>query len=212
MAEVAVIAKDGKAMERLELPDERLRASVNLRLVAQVVRCFLAGQRRGTASTKTRGEVRATGRKPYRQKGTGRARAGSFASPIRRGGGVAFGPRPRDFSMTVPAKMRRRALKAAIADKVLAGLVTVVDRLEVPEPKTREMRRLLDVLDAGRRPLLVVKGPNADMRRSIRNIPGADMADYGSLNAYQVLSHGRLFFDRELEGALMGMFGEKRDE
>lgn len=208
MAEVAIVARDGKEMERLEFSEERLGAGINRELVAQVVRCFLANRRRGTASTKTRSEVRATGRKPYRQKGTGRARAGSFSSPIRRGGGVAFGPRPRDFSLSVSAKMRRSALKAVIADKVISRLVTVVDGIEIPEPKTREMRKLLEGLDAGRKPLLIVKGEKHDLRRSIRNISGADIADYRNINAYQVLSHGKLFFDRELESDLVKMLGE----
>ncbi len=208
MAEVAVISKDGKVLEKLEFSDEKVRSGINESLVAQVVRCHLASRRRGTASTKSRSEVKASGRKPYRQKGTGRARAGSAASPLWRGGGVAFGPKPRNFSISVPAKMRRGALKACIADRVLAGLVAVVDGLEITEPRTREMRKLLDGLDAGRKPLLVIKGKKQDMRRSIRNIPGADIADFGSLNAYEVLSHEKLFFDRDLAEALGKMLGE----
>ena len=208
MAEVAVVSRDGKVLEKLDFSDERMRSSVNESLVAQVVRCHLTARRRGTANTKTRSEVNASGRKPYKQKGTGRARAGSFASPIWRGGGIALGPKPRVFSNSVPVKMRRGALKACLADKVLSGLVTVVDGLEIAEPRTREMRKLLAGLGAGRKPLLVVKGAKPEMRRSIRNIPGADVADFGNLNAYEVLCHGKLFFDRELEPDLGKMLGE----
>ncbi len=208
MASVAIVARDGKELDRLDFSDEHLSSAINERLVAQVVRCFLANQRLGTASTKTRGEVRASGRKLYRQKGTGRARAGSPTSPLRRGGSVAFGPKPRDFSLSIPAKMKRQALKACIADKVLSGLVTVVEGLEVPGPKTRDMRKLLEDLSGGRKPLLVVRGEKADMHRAIGNIAGADIADYRNLNTYQILSHGKLFFDKEFEGILVEMFGE----
>src|SRR5206468_2769577 len=137
----------------------------------QVVRMQLANRRRGTASTKTRGEVSGGGRKPWRQKGTGRARQGSIRSPLWRGGGIALGPKPRDYTYRVPKKVRRAALCSALSLKVREGLLKVVSRLELPEPKTKRMVGLLKDLGVARRVLILLADDNLNVQLAARNLP-----------------------------------------
>ncbi|NLY30171.1 MAG: 50S ribosomal protein L4, partial [Firmicutes bacterium] len=137
MPKVAVYNMQGNTVGELELNDEIFAAPVNTGLMHQAVVMYLANQRRGTAATKTRAAVSGGGRKPWRQKGTGRARHGSIRSPIWVGGGVTFGPQPRDYRLAMPKKARRQALKSALSSKVAAGSLIVVDELKFDEPKTR---------------------------------------------------------------------------
>jgi large subunit ribosomal protein L4 len=172
MPKVAVFNMEGKQVGELELNDAVFGVEVNQDLMHKVVLSQLANARQGTVATKSRGLVRGGGRKPWRQKGTGRARQGSTRSPQWVGGGVVFGPTPRDFSYRLPKKARRAALKSALSAKLKAGNMVVLDQLQVDEPKTRVMANMFQALDV-QKPLVVTADWDRNVELSARNIPGA---------------------------------------
>jgi large subunit ribosomal protein L4 len=175
---------DGKTVD---LDDTAFGARFNGPLVHESVRAELAAKRQGTASTKTRGEVRGGGAKPWRQKGTGRARHGSIRSPQWRGGGVALGPKPRSYRQRTPKKMVKLALRSALSDRAAEGRVAVVSRWDFAAPKTREARIALAALGVEGR-VLVVLGPEEELAaKSFRNLPEVHVLAVGELNAYDVL-------------------------
>lgn len=174
----------------------RLPGTMGLQAVHDAVTAYLAAQRAGTACTKTRGEVSGGGRKPYRQKGTGRARAGSIRSPIWRGGGVVFGPKPRDYSKRLPKKVVQLAFCRAFLDKAQAGQVSVIEEIRLPEPKTRHVAALLSALKLTRGALIVLDKDNEEIRRAARNIPRVSVTTAASLNAYDVLAAPALLVTR----------------
>src|SRR5690606_2370803 len=180
-----------------ELSDEIFGAPVNHALMHQAVRVYLANRRAGTASTRTRGEVRGGGRKPWRQKGTGRARHGSIRSPLWRGGGVIFGPKPRSHRLLMPKKARRQALRSALSAKLRDGELTVVDAFQLPELKTKAVAAVVQQLGGGRKPLLVIPEPDQGLRRAARNIPGVRTVVAACLNTYEVLDSSRLLITRD---------------
>jgi len=206
MPKVSVYNQEGQPVGEIELSDTVFGAEVNEALLHQAVVMYLANQRQGTASTKTRGEVRGGGRKPWRQKGLGRARHGSIRSPIWVGGGVVFGPKPRDFRQDMPKKARRAALRSALSAKVRDGALIVLDDLKLAQPKTKAMVGVLKRLAAERKPLIVLGERNPNVELSARNLPGAATAQAEDVNVYQVLSHDRLVLTRaavaKLEEAL----------
>ncbi|GAB4537416.1 MAG: 50S ribosomal protein L4 [Thermodesulfovibrionia bacterium] len=195
MPEVEVFNKENKAIGRIELPSEIFGVSVKKGLLHEVVRNYLANQRQGTASTKTRGLVSGGGKKPWRQKGTGRARHGSIRSPIWRGGGTVFGPMPRDYSYRLPRKMKWSGLSSALSAKFLDGEVMVVDSLSVSEPKTRLFKEVLKGLGLNGNSLLVVL-PERDrtIELASRNIPRVHVTRLEELNVYSILSHEKVIF------------------
>jgi large subunit ribosomal protein L4 len=157
----------------------------------------LANRRRGTASTKTLGEVAGTGKKPWRQKGTGRARAGSFQSPLWRGGGVVFGPKPRDYHKKVNAKTKQLALRKALTERLKAGDVLVLEDLKLPAPKTREMVNVLRTLQLdGGTTLIVTADADRNLLLASRNIPDLSLTTSANLNTYEVLRPDKLVFTR----------------
>ena len=165
----------------------------------------LVNRRAGTAATKNRSAVRGGGRKPWRQKGTGRARVGTIRSPLWRGGGIVFGPMPRDYSYKVPKKVRRGALRSAVMLKLQEGKLLVVDKLELPEAKTREfvkVQRDLSVQEA----LFVINGRDEVLERSSRNVPGVKILPVEGLNVYDIMRYDTLVLTQEalekLEGVL----------
>jgi large subunit ribosomal protein L4 len=162
--------------------------------VHEVVTAYRANQRRGTACTKTMGEVTGTGKKPWRQKGTGRARAGSFQSPLWRGGGVVFGPKPRDYSKRVSKSVKALALQKALSARLHQGEVTVVNDLKLETPKTKEFLRVLSALNLEGTLLVVCEEPNDNLRLASRNVPGVELTTGRDLNTYQVLRYDRLLF------------------
>ncbi len=164
--------------------------------VHDVVVAYHAAQRRGTACTKTMGEVAGTGKKPWRQKGTGRARAGSFQSPLWRGGGVVFGPKPRDFSKKVSKSTRRLALQKALSERLRAGDVIVLDDLKLASPKTKEFVGVLAALQVDGSALVVVPEATANLRLACRNLRQVEWTTGGQLNPYQVLRFDKLLFTR----------------
>ncbi len=198
MLTLDVYNREGEKVDSLELPLEPLDEPTLT--VSNAVRAHLANRRSGTASTKTRAEVRGGGRKPWRQKGTGRARHGSRRSPIWRTGGIIFGPRPRDYSQKLPKKVRRRALHEALGFRSTS--IRIVDELEMKEPKTREVYRVLGNLEARRKPLLVTVDSDPTLWKSCRNIPGCRLTRVADLNPHLVLWHENLIFTRPAAEAL----------
>ncbi len=190
MATVPVLDASGKKVADRDLAPEVFEAKVSVPLMHQVVVAGMASIRRGTHSTKTRGEVSGGGRKPWRQKGTGRARQGSIRSPQWAGGGVAHGPRPRDHEMRVNKKMKRGALRSALTDALLSEKLAVVDELPFDEPKTKRAAEILDALELVRKVLLVLPAPTEDgaVEKSFRNIPGVRIAYAPSLGTYEVIA------------------------
>ncbi|MBA2272750.1 MAG: 50S ribosomal protein L4 [Actinobacteria bacterium] len=188
---------NGTNLGDLELPDELFGGPVNTDVMHQVATAQLAAARSGTASTKTRSEVRGGGQKPWRQKGTGRARHGSIRSPIWVGGGVVFGPKPRDYTLRVPKKMRRAALRSALASKASEGRVAVLENFT--DTKTRAAAALLRQAGITGRILLVLD-PQDDVSvsvdRAFRNLEGSAFSLYGSLATYDVLVADAVLFTR----------------
>lgn len=195
--QASVIGVDGKQSGRVTLPSELFGAKVNKKLLAQAVRVYLANQRVGTASTKTRGLVEGSTRKIYRQKGTGRARHGSIRAPIFVGGGIVFGPTPRDYSLTFPKKMKRRALVSALSSQYQDGMLKIVDGLEKLEPKTKFMAKALTAMNITKPALLVVAPGAEPVERAARNIEDLDIVSANSINPYVLLSHKTVVFMKQ---------------
>ena len=202
MPKVAVYNMQGNTVGELELNDEIFAAPVNESLMHQAVVMYLANQRRGTAATKTRAAVRGGGRKPWRQKGTGRARHGSIRSPIWVGGGVAFGPQPRNYRLSMPKKARRQALRSALSSKVASGELIVLDDLQFNEPKTRNMMGVLRNLEVEGKALVVTGDGARNVYLSARNIPGVTTSRAIDLNVYGVLNNNRLIMTKEAVKAI----------
>jgi large subunit ribosomal protein L4 len=196
VAAVDLREQGGKKAGSRELPAELFEAPVNVGLMHQVVVAGLAAIRRGTHSTKTRGEVRGGGKKPWRQKGTGRARHGSIRSPIWMGGGVAHGPKPRDYSMRVNKKMKRAALRGALTDAAQSGKLAAVSSLSFEDPSTRDAVSALEALEIndGRRTLLVLHEPHRETELSFRNLPHVKMTYARSLSTYDVVAADHVLF------------------
>jgi large subunit ribosomal protein L4 len=206
MPKVQVVDASGKKVAQRELAPEVFEARVSVPLMHQVVVAGMAAIRRGTHSTKTRGDVSGGGRKPWRQKGTGRARQGSIRAPQWSGGGVAHGPHPRDHSMRVNKKMKRGALRSALTDALTSGKVSVVDELRFDEPKTRRAVEVIEALELEGAVLLVLPGPSSDgiVERSFRNLASVRVAYAPALGAYEVLAADRVLFTRGALDALEG--------
>lgn len=207
MPTVKVYDLNGEVTGELELSERVFGAEVNSALLHQAVVTFEANQRAGTASTKTRGEVRGGGRKPWRQKGTGRARQGSIRAPHWRHGGVVFGPKPRDFSMRFPQKMRQAAIRQALSAKLRDQELVVVQDFNLPEAKTRVVKGMLDRLGLGTNALLVTAESNEGLKRSARNIQKVVTTTTQSLNAYLLLRHAHVVLDRAAVAAVEEALG-----
>jgi large subunit ribosomal protein L4 len=188
MATATLYAKTGLEAGTIELPDGLFAAPVNTAVMHQVVIAQLAGRHLGTHDTKTRGEVRGGGKKPYRQKGTGRARQGSIRAPQYEGGGIVFGPHPRSYEQKVPRRMKRLALRGALSAKFADGAVKVVQDLAMDEIKTRELVGYLANLKAGGRVLVVAPSRDEKLERSAANLPKVIVILADSLNTVDVLN------------------------
>ena len=179
--------RTGKTVGDVELSDELFAAPVNVAVLHQVVTAQLAGRRTGTHDTKTRGEVRGGGKKPYRQKGTGRARQGSRTAPHDRGGGAVFGPHPRSYEQRLPRKMKRLALRGALTAKLGDEQLKVIDTFGLEAIKTRELAGVLRALDATGRVLVVAPGRDQTLELSARNLPKVEVILADSLNVVDLL-------------------------
>lgn len=197
MPQVAVLDQTGKKKEVLELLPEVFGVEVRVPLLHQAVTRELAGHRAGTHDTKGRSEVSGGGRKPWRQKGTGRARQGSIRAPQWRKGGTVFGPTPRSYAQKMPRKARREALRAALADTVGSGELTVVERLDLAEPKTKALARRLAGLGLKPVPtLLVVSEVTEPLARASRNLLWLAVETSSRVTAYRLLRHPQVVFER----------------
>lgn len=196
MPTVALYNINGEQVGEVTLKDEIFGIEVNEPVLHDAVVMQLANRRRGTHDTKTRSEVSGGGRKPWRQKGTGRARHGTIRSPIWRGGGIVFGPHPRDYSYSLPKKVKRLALKSALSAKVNAGEIVVLDELKLEQPKTKEMARILGNLKVDDC-LLVTAGKDETVAKSARNIPNIKPLIATSLNVYDILAYDKLVMTRD---------------
>lgn len=192
MIELAIYNSQGKEVDKLKLEEGSLGGEVRKGLLREAVLMYEANQRVGTASTKTKAEVHGSGRKPWVQKHTGRARVGMIRSPLWRKGGIVFGPKPRDYSYQIPRKAKKLALRSALLGKLLDKEVTVVDKLEFDSPSTKKMAALLKTLGIEGSCLVVAKDENQAIWKSARNIPGLAVKEASQLNAYELLRRKRL--------------------
>jgi len=199
MATVEVKNLEGQTLREFEVAEEIFAARPNQSLMWEAVKQYLASQRRGTHKTKSRGEVSGGGKKPWRQKGTGRARVGSIRSSLWRHGSIAHGPQPRDYSYVLPKGMLRGALRAALAVKFQDHKLTVVDQFNLSEAKTKAFSGALEKLGLAKGVLVVADAANGNLELSSRNIEGCDLVRHHELHPYHVLSHNQMLIS---EGAL----------
>ncbi len=189
MPKVQVLNMQGEKVEELELSPSIFGVEINQHVVYEAVKNYLANQRQGTQSAKTRAEVRGGGRKPYRQKGTGRARQGSIRAPQWKGGGIVFAPKPRDYSYKLPKKIKRLALKSALTSKAEESEIIVIDNIAFQAPKTKECVKFLNAVNADKKTLIVTEGSDRNVIKSAANIPYVKTAPVNSLNTYDILNH-----------------------
>ncbi len=197
MAKIDVYDLTGVKTGTMTLNDAVFGAEYNEALIHQVVKAYLANQRQGTKSALTRSEVRGHAKKPWRQKGTGRARHGSTKGPQWRGGGVVFAPKPRDFSQKINKQMKRAAFISAISTKLAENNIIVVKDLKLEAPKTKLMQQVLDNLKINKSALLVVKGYDEVVDRASSNIPKVSMCDSDLLNVYQIVATNKLVITQD---------------
>jgi large subunit ribosomal protein L4 len=186
---VDVFDAQGQVVRQVDLPEAVFGVEIKEHLLHEVVRYQLVQRRQGTAHTKTRSAVRGGGRKPWRQKGTGRARAGSRSSPLWRGGGTVFGPMPRSYAFRMPKKKRRAALCSALSLKVRDEAFRVIDQFDIAQPKTRQVVDLIQQFTREPKVLLVVGDPHETLALSARNIPKVKVLPVAGLNVYDMLDH-----------------------
>ena len=193
MARIDIYNVDAEKISQRDIRDDLFTVPVKEEILHEVVLSQLAHRRSGSASTKNRSKIRASGKKLWRQKGTGRARVGAASSPLRRGGGVAFGPAPRDYSLKVNKKVRKAALRMALADKFKTGQVIVVDNFQLDEIKTKRLAEILQNFEADS-VLIVSEKPDEILEKSSRNIPNIKLLRAEGLNVYDILHHKYLLF------------------
>jgi len=192
MPNIAVVDMQGKSVGNMELNDDIFAIEPNVPAMHLMVRSYLAAQRQGTQSAKTRGMVRGGGRKIYRQKGTGNARHHGNRAPQFRHGGVVFAPQPRDYVVKVPRKIRRLAMKSALSAKFGAGEIVVVDQIKLIDVKTKYVAQMLKALEAEKKTLLVVEQGQKDVIRASKNIPGVKDAYVNTINVYDLLNADKI--------------------
>ena len=197
MAKVTMLNMAGAEAGQIELKDEIFAITPNEYAVHAVVKNYLANQRQGTQSAKTRGEVRGGGRKPFRQKGTGRHRQGHSTDPSQIGGGIVFAPKPRDYRYTLPKKLRRLAMKSALSSKLAEKEMIVLDELKFEAPKTKEMIKVLENIKAGKKALIVTVDKDENIVRSAANIPGVKTMLVTTMNVYEIVNHDSFIVTQE---------------
>jgi large subunit ribosomal protein L4 len=188
--------KEGQKVGDIQIDENIFGVEINADAIHQVVVAQLANKRQGTQSAKTRAEVRGGGIKPWRQKGTGRARQGSIRSPQWIHGGIVFAPKPRDYRVSVPKKMRRVAFKSALSAKVASNEMIVIDSLEFDSPKTKAMLEVLNAFNA-KKTLIVVAESNENIYKSARNIPGVQVLPVNNLNVYDILKYEKFIVTKD---------------
>ncbi len=198
MAKAKLYDESGNITSEIELPDSAFGIEPNEAVMWQYVKTYLANQRSGTQSLKTRGEVRGGGTKPWRQKGTGRARQGTRSSPIWAGGGVTFAPKPRSYRLKLPKKMRKIALASALSDRAKENMVHIFEKLEVSEIKTKTVVEMLDSaeINIDRSTLIITNSVQKNLLKSAHNIPKIHITHTGELNPYQILDAENIVIEK----------------
>ncbi len=197
MSKIPIKNMQGKQVGEYEVADGLLVYDKGMAAVHEAVIQYRNNQRTGTASTKTRSEVRCTGSKPWRQKGLGRARSGTKASPIWRGGGVAFGPHPRDFGGRMQKKVARLAFRRAFSEKVAAGAVEMLEELSFQEPKTRLMKAVMNSLGAEKSTLFIVAGADENLLLAVRNLPKTSVCTAENVCTYDLMRYASIYVTQE---------------
>lgn len=197
MATVKMLNMAGEAVGEIVLNDEIFGIEINEYAVHEVVKNYLANQRQGTQSAKTRSEVKGGGQKPYRQKGTGRARQGSRRAPNHVGGGIVFAPKPRSYRYTINKKVRRLAMKSVLTSKVVENEIIVIDAIAMDAPKTKEMVKMLKAVNAEKKALIVLPEVDKNVVKSAANIPGVQTTIVTALNVYDMLNHTSLILTKD---------------
>ena len=197
MSKVTMLNMAGEQAGSIELKDEIFGIEPNQNAVHTVVKNILANKRQGTQSAKTRAEVRGGGKKPFRQKGTGRHRQGSSTDPSQVGGGIVFAPKPRSYRYTVPKKLRRLAMLSMLSSKAQENELIVMDEIKFEEPKTKEMVKMLANIKAEKKALIVMAEKDENVIKSAANIPGIRTALVGTMNVYEIINHTNLILTQE---------------
>lgn len=197
MSKVTMLNMAGREAGELELKDEIFGIEPNQNAVHAVIKNILANRRQGTQSAKTRAEVRGGGRKPFRQKGTGRHRQGSSTDPSQVGGGVVFAPKPRSYRYTLPKKLRRLAMLSALSSKAAEKELIVIDEIKFEQPKTKEMVKMLENIKAEKKALIVMAEKDENTVRSAANIPGVRTALVTTMNVYDIINHTNFIVTKE---------------
>lgn len=206
MPKVDILNIKGENVGSLELNETLFNTEISEYAVYEVVKNQLANKRQGTQSAKTRSEVRGGGRKPFRQKGTGRARQGSIRAPHYTGGGVVFAPKPRDYSYKVPKKLRRKALYSVLTSKLNDNELVVLDSLSLENAKTKEAVKVLEAVNAGKKAYVVTAENDTLVYRSFRNIEGVDVAAASLINVYDLVRHNKLVITKDAIAKLEEVF------
>ena len=197
MSTVTMLNMAGQEAGTIELNDAVFGIEPNQNAVHAVVKNILANKRQGTQSAKTRAEVRGGGKKPFRQKGTGRHRQGHSTDPSQIGGGIVFAPKPRDYRYTLPKKLRRLAMKSALSSKVAENQIVVVDELKFEEPKTKEMIKFLEAVKAEKKALIITAEKDENVVKSAANIPGVRTALATTMNVYEIVNYTSFIVTKE---------------
>ena len=206
MPKVEVLNIKGENVGEIELNETLFAAEIAETAVYDTVKNQLANKRQGTQSAKTRAEVRGGGRKPFRQKGTGRARQGSIRAPHYTGGGIVFAPKPRDYSYKIPKKMRRKALYSVLTSKVNDNELIVLDELKLDSYKTKEANEILNNINANKKAYVVIAENDDKVYRSFRNIEGCNVEKANLINAYDLLRHDKLVITKDAINKLEEVF------
>lgn len=212
MPSATVYDMDGATVRQHDLDPYVFQAPVNTGLLHQVVTAQLTNRRQGTADTKTRAEVSGGNRKPYRQKGTGRARQGSTRAPHFRGGGVVFGPQPHAYERAIPRKMKRNAIRAALSDRAAAGRILLMEQLTFQEPRTKAMEALLDALPIERHVLILMPERDENVILSARNTRRAKVGHVDSINVVELLKYDHLLLPVATVDRIVERFGQEADD
>ncbi len=197
MPKLDMLNVSGQTVGEIELNDNIFGIEVNQHVLHEAVKNYLANQRQGNQSAKTRSEVRGGGRKPWRQKGTGRARQGSIRSPQWVGGGVVFAPKPRDYSYKLPKKVKRLAMKSALSLKVQSGEIIILDELTMDAPKTKDMINILKNINSSKKTLIVLGEKDENVIKSASNIQGTNATLVNNLNVYDIMNHSTFVVTKE---------------
>ncbi len=207
MTEIDIHTIEGEKIGEIELSDSLFNTKINKHVVHQIVKRYLAEKRRGTASTKGKAEVSGGGKKPWKQKGTGRARAGSIRSPLWVGGGIVFGPNNRDYSYAIPKKMRLVALQSVLSDKVKNNNVIIIDKLDLENGKTKEIVSMLNNLNiANHKVLIIIDKENEMIKRSVHNLKNALAIPANKMNTYDILNSEKIVITKTALGVIEEVF------